>query len=582
MIRQMLVSVARKRSTITLRHFATGTTTAQKRALNKLQIDAHPDPVTPPPATPPPVSEGGDSSGLVLPALGAITVIAGVAYYFDVFGINKEFETTPATIKEETKEIKEDPVYEVKKEGIEDDTKDTEEVSSATTVEAEVAITSGNRVVSIDIPKVAQREIPPVRVIEHPETGNRVHMDVVTVKSEKFPTAMDATKELLKTEENDTALQEAHKALLANQDMTLFRDLDQLSSSELKIRVVQLATSMKDQTKWEAVRLQEHLSQKEKAVAAQYMESMQKQRMELEDLLAKKLRDQQDAMERQANSILQQKDANIQALVKEATDSLQAQYQAAFETVEERVKTEFDANNKKAYLEKLDEQKAKFINDIREKVAKIEQLSEKLQQLESALSVSRSFEKGSLQAHQMSAAALALAEKLETSKAGQEELDALSAAAEKESIIALALKTIPESIKFGIPTISELQTKFEKVQKKSRQAALVPEGRVGLEGQLLGILFSTLKYAPSPDDAAPEENKDDAEYVLARARRHVQLGELEQAVEQLNKLKGQPAFTIQDWKKSALDRIATDKALHVIKMECAVMNKSMSSAGVSS
>ena len=118
MIRQMLVSVARKRSTITLRHFATGTTTAQKRALNKLQIDAHPDPVTPPPATPPPVSEGGDSSGLVLPALGAITVIAGVAYYFDVFGINKEFETTPATIKEETKEIKEDPVYEVKKEGI--------------------------------------------------------------------------------------------------------------------------------------------------------------------------------------------------------------------------------------------------------------------------------------------------------------------------------------------------------------------------------------------------------------------------------------------------------------------------------
>ena len=182
---------------------------------------------------------------------------------------NKEFETTPATIKEETKEIKEDPVYEVKKEGIEDDTKDTEEVSSATTVEAEVAITSGNRVVSIDIPKVAQREIPPVRVIEHPETGNRVHMDVVTVKSEKFPTAMDATKELLKTEENDTALQEAHKALLANQDMTLFRDLDQLSSSELKIRVVQLATSMKDQTKWEAVRLQEHLSQKEKAVAAQ-------------------------------------------------------------------------------------------------------------------------------------------------------------------------------------------------------------------------------------------------------------------------------------------------------------------------
>jgi hypothetical protein len=312
------------------------------------------------------------------------------------------------------------------------------------------------------------------------------------------------------------------------------------------------------------------------------MEVMQKQRMELEDMLALKLREQQDSLERQANAILQQKDANIQALVQEVTDSLKAQYQAALDTVEERVKTELNANHRKTYLQQLEEEKTKFVHDMQGNVAKIQQLSQKLLELESALTVSRSFEKGSLQAHQASAAALALAQKLETSQGAKEELEALAMAAETDSIILLALQTIPNSIQYGIPTVSELQTKFEKVEKKSRQAAMVPEGRTGLEGQLLGMLFGTVKYAPNPDDPAPEENKDDAEYVLARASRHVKLGELERAVEQLNKLKGQPAFTVQDWKKSALDRVATDKVLHVVKMECAVMNKTMSSAGVSS
>lgn len=111
---------------------------------------------------------------------------------------------------------------------------------------------------------------------------------------------------------------------------------------------------------------------------------------------------------------------------------------------------------------------------------------------------------------------------------------------------------------------------------------MVPAGRVGLDGQLMGILFSSMKYAPDPDDAAPEDTKDSAEYLLARARRHVQLGELERAIEQLEKLEGQPAFTVQDWTKDAKDRVAAEKAAKVIKMECAVLNESLSSLATSS
>jgi hypothetical protein len=56
----------------------------------------------------------------------------------------------------------------------------------------------------------------------------------------------------------------------------------------------------------------------------------------------------------------------------------------------------------------------------------------------------------------------------------------------------------------------------------------------------------------------------------------VKLGELEESVSELDKLKGQAAFTVRDWKSAAMDRIAVEKALKVIKMECALLNKNMS------
>jgi hypothetical protein len=53
------------------------------------------------------------------------------------------------------------------------------------------------------------------------------------------------------------------------------------------------------------------------------------------------------------------------------------------------------------------------------------------------------------------------------------------------------------------------------------------------------------------------------------------MGELEQAVEQIGKLTGQAAFTAADWKSQAKERVSVDKALKVIRMECALANESM-------
>ena len=155
---------------------------------------------------------------------------------------------------------------------------------------------------------------------------------------------------------------------------------------------------------------------------------------------------------------------------------------------------------------------------------------------------------------------------------------ALKAVAEDNAVISSALDALPASAAFsGIPTLQELQTKFEEqVYKKCRRAALVPAGQRGLEGQVLGMVFSTLKFPPGPEDPAPESEKDAAEFVLARARRHVQLGELEPAVAQMEKLTGQAAFVAKDWTQKAKERVAAEKALKVIRLECALANESMS------
>ena len=102
-----------------------------------------------------------------------------------------------------------------------------------------------------------------------------------------------------------------------------------------------------------------------------------------------------------------------------------------------------------------------------------------------------------------------------------------------------------------------------------------------MEGQLAGMLFASVTAPPSVDSAPPSQDGKGTEsritdFVLSCAKHHVQIGDLEQAITELDKLKGQSAFAVKDWKKAAMDRIAVDKALKVIKMECALMNKNMS------
>jgi hypothetical protein len=305
------------------------------------------------------------------------------------------------------------------------------------------------------------------------------------------------------------------------------------------------------------------------------MEALQKQRIEFEDMLAKKIREKEFEYSDRMRKALEDKDATIQGVVSSALATQKGEHEEEMKTFEEVTAMEIKTNLEAEFSNKLAEVMEQSTNDLQAKADAIKVLTEKLAQLESALEASQSRKEGSDKAHRLSAAALALSEKLETSQNAESELNALKAAAGKDGVIATALSTIPDSVKSGVPTLSELQMRFNTVFKKARQAALVPAGRQGLEGQLAGMVFAALRYAPDPDEPAPEDEKDSPEFVLARAKKHVELGELELAVQQLQVLDGQAAFTVADWTRDAMNRISVDKALKAIKFECALLNKSL-------
>ena len=115
--------------------------------------------------------------------------------------------------------------------------------------------------------------------------------------------------------------------------------------------------------------------------------------------------------------------------------------------------------------------KATYATDLDGYFHQMISLKDKLDRLEKRLEISRVYESGSKRAHALSAAALALASKLEVGEAAAVELAALKGAAGDEGVIASAMGMIPSSAKGGVPTLAELQAKFDECYKIGREVS---------------------------------------------------------------------------------------------------------------
>jgi hypothetical protein len=307
---------------------------------------------------------------------------------------------------------------------------------------------------------------------------------------------------------------------------------------------------------------------------------IKKLRLEAENLMEERLADQKKLLTKQAEEALEEVQKNSDAFIESSLRIQEQSYNEERAAFEKRVEEAMNAKYEELYGKSLARAKEEFIAKMDKKVKELENLSKKLSDLETSLESTRDFQQGSVQTHRVTAAAIALSEKLESGEPAGAAIDTLKTVASDNAVITSAVEALPSSVAYnGVLTLQEIQTAFEEeVYSQCRRATSVPEGQSGLEGQLLGMVFATLKYPPAPDDPAPESEKDAGEYVLARARRHVQLGDLEAAVTEMEKLKGQASFVAKDWENSVKARVAVEKALKVIRMECALANESLSQA----
>ena len=237
----------------TVRQFHRAAVVCQdKRPLQEAQLNGSSAPnakATPPPVPPPAAATSSSSGGGgALFSVAAIAAIGGGAYYY---------YTTTMQAPRNAAVSKDLPVQ-------------------------QAAETTAHRVTKIEMPEKMKNTTAEATVssaTEHPADGHKVLMTPVTDDDSSFATneqALESDRALaaLKTSVTEAAAE----ALLASHP-TMWTatsvasataplgDLDALSDSQLKGRIVQLATELKDRTKWEALRLKEFLAMKEQEVS---------------------------------------------------------------------------------------------------------------------------------------------------------------------------------------------------------------------------------------------------------------------------------------------------------------------------
>lgn len=611
-------------------------TSAQKRALNKNQLQGEAEAATTSATTTSTgangagsaasevkATNGGSSGGGGMFVGGAIALLAGGAIAYQqnmlppaITDLFEKKEESPESVKpvEEKVEATEKPVEVVESVAVDEAT-------------PEVAAPEPNRVTVEDIalafPPKINRPTPVIPPVEHSPNAHRVSLEnmnqdyppfharlpqekmqeetavVESLITEPEPTpesapvsepvsepaistttAVEAAKELQSSSFVDSA-SDIHKAILLlrkDLDQSYLDDLDKLSNTELKIRLIRMVNDMSDRGRFEAVRLKEMLELKEKEIADKYVTILQQQRHQFEDLLSARLREQDDALKRQTSDLLQQKDDSIQSLLDASIDAQKAEHTADLKSKLQQLEEKLLLKKEAEYQSELASEKEKFAMELKEHVQQIQSLAKSVQNLEEVASASRTFQTSSQKAHTISAAAIALSNKLDTSEPLGAELATLRAVtAGEDTVIQATLEAIPKrAANKGIPTLSMLQRRFEHVWDMAQMAAHVPPDQVSVGAQLVGKVFSSLKYninAVSGDNAEAK----DPETILSMAKHNVESGELAKAVDLLSKLdeKSQVSFTVKDWMKEAKDRVILDKALKVVKMECALLNENM-------
>ncbi|KAF9095702.1 Formation of crista junctions protein 1 [Mortierella sp. GBA35] len=210
------------------------------------------------------------------------------------------------------------------------------------------------------------------------------------------------------------------------------------------------------------------------------------------------------------------------------------------------------------------EVKVRVENERGGRLARLDQINLRLKTLERQGVDNAEFLDQSSRTHQLWCGVKALEKAYEAGERRpfDRELARLKRLAETEKdaeVLKVVLASVPESVAAqGVDSVPELMDRFEYVADKVRQASLVPENG-GVLAHGMSVVLSKLMF--KKHGLVPG---NDVEAILARTEYYLMESDLEQAVRELNQLKGWGKRLAKDWIVAARRRVEVGQAIDVI------------------
>jgi hypothetical protein len=135
--------------------------------------------------------------------------------------------------------------------------------------------------------------------------------------------------------------------------------------------------------------------------------------------------EQEHDLTTKSNAKLQDKDSAVKELVNSAIQKLGEEHEKEKQDLQTFMEQQIVTKYEQEYMVKIEALQQRTIAELEQKSQAVEALSKKVKDLEDALASSQNYHEDSLQAHKLSAAALALAEKMESNQGAGVELGAL-------------------------------------------------------------------------------------------------------------------------------------------------------------
>ena len=253
-------------------------------------------------------------------------------------------------------------------------------------------------------------------------------------------------------------------------------------------------------------------------------------------------------------------------------EKLSESYQQKLVSEMDAAKKVADQRNENALLEREIVLKQKFMDDVKASVeseregrlAKLDELSSSVSELENLTGQWNSVVEATLQTQHLQVALEAVRAKLKESEFPSpflNELVALKEVSADSEVVNAAVASIPPiAYQRGIPSTAHLIDRFRRVASEVRKASLLPED-AGVASHAASAVLSRLMFAKKADRGLPEG--EDVEATLARTEVLLEEGDVDAAAREMNALRGWAGVLSRDWVQECRRVLETRQAVDV-------------------